>query len=154
MNETKFLTQEGFDKLKEELAYLLTVKRPQIAEHIRIAKEDGDLSENAGYEAAKNEQAFVEGRIMFLESVLKSAEIIQNDQAADWVSLGCEVTVQEEGYEPESVQIVGSTEADPSQGRISNVSPLGQALMGKRVGEVVEVNTPGGLSAFTILGIQ
>jgi transcription elongation factor GreA len=154
MNETKFLTQEGFDKLKEELAYLLTVKRPQIAEHIRIAKEDGDLSENAGYEAAKNEQAFVEGRIMFLESVLKSAEIIQNDQAADWVSLGCEVTVQEEGYEPESFQIVGSTEADPSQGRISNVSPLGQALMGKRVGEVVEVNTPGGLSAFTILGIQ
>lgn len=154
MNETKFLTQEGFDKLKEELAYLLTVKRPQIAEHIRIAKEDGDLSENAGYEAAKNEQAFVEGRIMFLESVLKSAEIIHNDLTADWVSLGCEVTVQEEGYEPESFQIVGSTEADPSQGRISNVSPLGQALMGKRVGEVVEVNTPGGVSAFTILEIQ
>ena len=92
-------------------------------EHIRIAKEDGDLSENAGYDAAKNEQSFVEGRIMTLEVILKNAQIIENNGYRDTVALGCRVTVQEDGYEPETFQIVGSTEADPSQERISNESP-------------------------------
>jgi transcription elongation factor GreA len=153
MGDPKFLTQEGYEKLNEELAYLRTVKRPEIAEHIRIAKEGGDLSENAGYDAAKNEQAFVEGRILTVEAILKNAEIIENNGHGDTVTLGCKVTVQEDGYEPETFQIVGSTEANPGVGRTSNESPLGQALMGKRVRQVVEINTPGGVSTFTILDI-
>ena len=130
------------------------VKRVEIAEHIRIAKEDGDLSENAGYDAAKSEQAFVEGRILTLEETLKRAQIIENDGHTDSVSLGSTVTVQEASYEPESYQIVGSVEVNPSEGRISNESPLGQALLGRRVGETVEVNTPGGISTFQVLEIR
>jgi transcription elongation factor GreA len=154
MGETSFLTQEGYEKLKEELNYLCKVKRPEVAEHIRIAKEDGDLTENAGYDAAKSEQSFVEGRIMTLEGILKNAQIIETGGQKDTVTLGCKVTVQEDGYEPETFYLVGSPEADPGNGRISNESPLGQALMGKRVKDTVEVNTPGGVTAFTILGIE
>ena len=154
MGETSFLTQEGYVKLKEELKYLRIVKRPEVAEHIRIAKEDGDLTENAGYDAAKNEQSFVEGRIMTLEGILKNAQIIEISGQKDTVTLGCKVTVQEDGYEPETFYLVGSPEADPSKGRISNGSPLGRALMGKGVKDTVEVNTPGGVTTFTILGIE
>jgi transcription elongation factor GreA len=154
MGDIKFLTREGYKKLQEELVYLRTVKRPEVAEHIRIAKEDGDLSENAGYDAAKNEQAFVEGRIQTLESIIKNAEIIANTSNGEHVSLGCTVTVQEEGYEPETFQIVGSTEANPGAGRISNESPLGQALLGKVVEDNVEIVTPGGVSSFVILAID
>jgi transcription elongation factor GreA len=154
MGETSFLTREGYEKLKEELKYLRTVKRPEVAEHIRIAKEDGDLSENAGYDAAKNEQSFVEGRIMTLEGILKNAQIIESSGHRDTVTLGCRITVQEDGYDPETFHLVGSPEADPSKGRISNESPLGQALMGKRVNDVVEVNTPGGVTTFAILRID
>jgi transcription elongation factor GreA len=154
MGETTFLTREGYEKYKEELKYLRTVRRPEVAEHIRIAKEDGDLSENAGYDAAKNEQSFVEGRIRTLEGMLKSAQIIENSGHQDMVTLGCKVTVQEDGYEPETFHIVGSPEADPSKGRISNESPLGQALMGRRTQDTVNVITPGGVTQFTILGIE
>lgn len=154
MGENSFLTREGYEKLKEELEYLRLVRRPEVAAHIRLAKEDGDLSENAGYDAAKETQSFVEGRIMTLEAILKNAEIIDSNGAKDIVRLGCMVTVQEEGYEPETFQIVGSPEADPSKGRISNESPLGQALLSKGVSDVVDVNTPAGLSAFTILQIE
>lgn len=153
MGEISFLTREGYEKLKNELEYLKKVRRPEIADHIRIAKEDGDLSENAGYDAAKNEQSFVEGRIMTLEAILKNAEIIEHNGAKDIVRLGGTVTVQEDGYESERFRIVGSPEADPSSGRISNESPLGRALMGKRVHDTVEVNTPAGVASFTILGI-
>ena len=153
MVETSFLTQEGYERLQKELAYLRNVRRPEVAEHIRIAKEDGDLSENAGYDAAKNEQSFVEGRIMTLEAILKSAQIIEDRGQNDAVSLGCRVTVQEEGYDPETYQIVGSPEADPSSGRISNESPLGRALLGKAVDHIVEVNTPGGITTFRIIEI-
>ena len=151
--EVHFLTQEGFEKLQQELEYLRTVRRPEVAQHIRIAKEDGDLTENAGYDAAKEEQAHVEGRIMTLEAILKNARIIKNDGRSSTVSLGSTVTVQEDGYEPETFQIVGSTEADPGKGRISNKSPLGQALLGRRVDDSVEINTPGGISTFIILEI-
>jgi len=154
MQETKFLTPAGFERLTKELEYLRTVKRAEIVQHIRIAKEDGDLSENAGYDAAKDEQAFVEGRIMTVKSILRNAQIIEPKEHSDIVVLGSQVTVQEDGYESEIFQIVGSTEASPGEGRISNVSPLGQALLGRRVGNSVEVNTPGGVSTFVILEIE
>ena len=154
MADPKFLTREGYEKLRRELEFLRNVRRPQVAEHIRIAKEDGDLSENAGYDAAKREQAFLEGRIMTLEAILRNAQIIETDGRSDRVALGSTVVVQEEGYEPETFQIVGSAEADPGKGRISNESPLGRALLGMCVGDVVEVNTPGGIATFTILEIK
>lgn len=154
MSGIKFLTQEGHDKLQQELVHLQTVRRPEIAEHIRIAKEDGDLSENAGYDAAKNEQSFVEGRILTLKALLKNAQIIENNGRSDKVAIGNVVTVQEDGYEPETFQIVGSAEANPGEGRISNESPLGVVLLGKALGDVVEVNTPSGVSTFTLLDIQ
>lgn len=155
MGETQFLTQEGYEKLKQELDYLRTVRRPEIADHIRIAKEDGDLSENAGYDAAKNEQSFVEGRILTLESILKGSQIIDSELKHDGlVTVGCTVTVQEDGCEPETFQIVGSAEADPSSGRISNESPLGRGLLGKRVNDSIEIVAPAGVTTFTVLKIE
>jgi transcription elongation factor GreA len=154
MAETNYLTREGYQKLTEELKYLREVKRLEIAEHIRIAKEDGDLTENAGYDAAKYEQSILEGRILTVEAILNSAQIIDNDGGNDTVTVGNRVTVQEEGYEPETFHIVGSPEADPGQGRISNESPLGQALLGKAVDDTVEFSTPGGVASFTILAIE
>jgi transcription elongation factor GreA len=154
MGETSYLTPEGYEKLNQELQHLRLVRRPEIAEHIRIAKEDGDLSENAGYDAAKYEQAIVEGRIRTLEGILHGAQIIDSNGQKDVVVLGCTIKVQEDGFEPEAFQIVGSPEADPSKGRISNQSPLGRAVLGKRVGDTVEVNAPVGVSSFTILAIE
>jgi len=154
MQETKYLTPEGYERLQKELDYLRIEKRADIAEKIRIAKEDGDLRENAGYETAKSEQAFVEGRILTLEQILKNAQIIEPIVDTENVTLGCTVIVQEEEYEPETFQIVGSAEANPSQGRISSKSPMGQALLGKKVGQVVQVNTPGGISTFEIIEIR
>ena len=154
MSENQFLTQEGYDRLTEELVHLRIVKRPEVAEHIRIAKEDGDLSENAGYDAAKNDQAFIEGRILTLEALLKNAQIIERNGDSNSVSVGSQVTVQEEGYEPETYEIVGSTEANPGEGRISNVSPLGQALLGRKVGDSVEISTPVGATTFAVLAIR
>jgi len=154
MADAKYLTQAGYERLKKELEYLRLVRRSEVAEHIRIAKEDGDLSENAGYDAAKEEQAFVEGRINTIEAILRNAQIIEDGQNSDTVVLGSRVTVREDGYQPETFQVVGSAEANPHEGRISNASPLGQALLGRKVGDVVEVNTPGGLSTFEILEIN
>ena len=152
--EVNFLTPEGFEKLQGELEFLRKVRRPEVAEHIRLAREDGDLSENAGYEAAKEEQAHVEGRILTLEAILKSSQIIQNKGNSSTVIVGCTVTVQEEGYEPETFHIVGSAEVNPEQGRISNKSPLGRALLSKSIGDSVQVKTPGGVSTFAILEIN
>jgi transcription elongation factor GreA len=154
MGETSYLTQEGYERLNKELQHLRLVRRPEIAEQIRIAKEDGDLSENAGYDGAKYEQSILEGRIATLENILQGAQIINRTIGGDIVVLGCTIRVQEDGYEPEEYQIVGSPEADPSKGRISNQSPLGRAAMGKGVGDTVEVNTPAGISTFTILAIE
>ena len=154
MSETKYLTREGFTKLQEELGHLRTVKLPEVVEHIRIAREDGVLEENAGYEAARDEWSFVEGRIMILEDILKDAQLIEGNGCRDTVVLGSRVTVQENGHEPETFQIVGSPEANPSKGRISNESPLGRALVGKGARDVVEIQTPDGVTAFTIIGIE
>lgn len=152
--EVHFLTPEGYQKLCDELEHLRSVRRPEVAEHIRIAREDGDLSENAGYDAAKEEQAHVEGRIMTIEAILRNASIIENGGRSNTVLVGSKVTVREDGYDPEIFHIVGPAEVDPGQGRISNKSPLGRALLGASVGASVEINTPAGLSTFTVLEIN
>jgi transcription elongation factor GreA len=152
--EVNFLTPEGYQKLHRELDHLRSVRRPEVAEHIRLAREDGDLSENAGYEAAKEEQARVEGRIMTIEAILRNASIIENNGRSSTVRVGSKVTVREQGYDPETFHIVGPAEVNPGEGRISNKSPLGQALLGSRAGDSVEVNTPAGLSTFTVLEIN
>lgn len=154
MAETTLLTREGYARLQEELDFLRTVRRREVADHIRVAKEDGDITENAGYEAAKSEQAFLEGRIMTLEAMLKNAVFIEENEPTDVVKPGCRVTVVEEGGEPETFQIVGSAEADPTHGRISNESPLGRALLGHRAGEEVSIQTPGGPSRFQIVHVE
>ena len=149
-----YLTREGYERLRERLEYLTTVKRREIAEQIREAKEMGDISENAGYDEAKNAQAFLEGEIAEIEWKLKHAVIIE--EASDGViSLGSKVTVRiEEDDEEETYTIVGSAEADPFDGRISNESPVGSALMGHTVGDVVEVETPGGRMRMKILAVE
>ncbi len=151
-----YLTPEGLEKLKQELEYLITVRRKEVANQIAEAKAEGDISENAGYDEAKNAQAFLEGRIRELEMKLKNAQIIDDSAApADQVALGRTVVVQEADMDEEEVYtIVGSTEADPGNGRISNESPLGRSLLGKKVGDRVTVETPGGAIEFTILRIE
>jgi transcription elongation factor GreA len=150
-----FLTQEGLKKLQEELDYLETEKRAQVAARIQSAKEEGDVTENAEYEDAKHEQAFVEGRIMTLRAMVRNAAIIADNGPSDQVRLGSRVTVLEDGLdESEVYHIVGSAEADPLNGRISNESPLGRALMGQRVRAVVSYRAPAGEIRLTILGIE
>ncbi len=155
-NSPVYLTQEGYNKLREELDHLLNVRRREIAEQIAEAKAEGDLRENAGYDEAKNAQAFVEGRIRELEAKIRNAQIIDdNNSPSDKVALGRKVVVQEIGSnDEESYVIVGSTEADPRNGRISNESPIGKALMGKRKGTTVSVAAPGGTIDFKILRIE
>ncbi|WLR56245.1 transcription elongation factor GreA [Mesobacillus subterraneus] len=140
------MTQAGKEKLEHELEQLKTVKRKEVVERIKIARSFGDLSENSEYDSAKEEQAFVEGRITTLENMIRNAKIIQEDEVStDAVSLGRTVTFVElpDGDE-ESYTIVGSAEADPFDGKISNDSPIAKSLMGKKVGDEVTVQTPGG----------
>lgn len=148
MTEEKqfFMTEEGKQKLEAELEELKTVRRPEVVERIKVARSFGDLSENSEYDSAKDEQAFVESRIAQLENMIRYAVIIENDEeASDIVQLGKTVKFVElpDGDE-EEYQIVGSAEADPFEGRISNDSPMAQSLLGKKVGEEVTVATPGG----------
>jgi transcription elongation factor GreA len=149
-----FLTAEGRRKLEEELELLTTVRRVEVAGAIREAKMDGDVMENAGYEEAKRQQAFLEGRIRTVEGLLKSAVLIDPSRSSEEVALGSLVTVQEAGFGPESYTIVGSAEANPGQGRISNESPLGRALMGHKKGDRVTFQSPGGLVEVTILRLE
>jgi len=140
-----FLTKEGYEKLQEELDYLRNKKRQEVAARLREAADGEDLIENAEYEAAKNEQAFVEGRIQELELLLATAKIIKDNHSSDTIGLGSKVTIQEEEYdEKESFVIVGAAEANPSEGRISNESPLGKAIMGHKKGDLVSVQAPDG----------
>lgn len=148
------LTPEGRARFEAELDYLRSVKRPKIADQLRQAVDGGDLSENVGYEDAKHEQSFVEGRILTLESLLKKAVIVEGERAATAVGFGSQVTVKERGGGEESFRIVGSVEADPGNGRISNESPLGRALLDRRVGDEVAVEAPDGVLYFQILDIQ
>jgi transcription elongation factor GreA len=140
------MTKEGKEKLENELEQLKTVKRKEVVERIKIARSFGDLSENSEYDAAKDEQAFVEGRISTLENMIRNAKIIEEDEKnSDTVQLGKSVTFVElpDGDE-ESYTIVGSAEADPFEGKISNDSPIAKSLLGHKIGEEVTVQTPGG----------
>ena len=142
-NKPTYLSKDGLEKLRAELEEMVTVKRPEVANRIHDAKEHGDLSENAEYEDAKNEQAFVEGRIQTLEALIKNATIIDENHSTDHVQIGSTVSV-ESGDGKETFTIVGSAEAKPGEGRISNESPVGRALLGKKKGEKVVVKVPGG----------
>ena len=152
------LTREGFTKLENELNFLRTVGRSEVAERLHAALEEGgELVENAEFEDAKNQQAFVEGRIQQLELMLSRARIIEDELPAgpsDVVRLNSRVTVQEEGFEPEVYHIVGPAEAEPRAGKLSDVSPLGQALMGKKAGDKVVVKAPDGAFEYVILSIE
>ncbi len=155
MNEEQILlTPEGRDRLKAELEYLRTVRRPQVAQQLREAADEGDLNENSGYDDAKHEQSFVEGRILTLKTLLTKALVVEDQAGTDSVAFGSRVTVMERGGGQETFQIVGSVEVDPSSGRISNESPLGKALLDHKVGEEVAVKTPDGLRYFEILDIR
>lgn len=150
-----YLTPEGVEQLKQELDFLVNVRRPELARILRRAIQQGDLSENADYIAAKEEQAFLEGRIQQIEAILRNAVIIQPSGNTGIIDLGNRVTLLEEGAEaPEVFQLVGPTEADPLRGKISHESPLGQALLGRRPGEVVTVHAPGGIVRFHILAVE
>jgi transcription elongation factor GreA len=151
-----YLTSQGFKELEERLAYLRNERRPAIAERLHQAlSEGGELVENAEYEDAKSEQAFLEGEIMRLETILSNARIIEETGPKDVVRLGDQVTVQEKGRKNKEVyHIVGAAEADPRNGKISNESPMGRALIGKRVGEKVVVHAPDGDLTFTIKSIK
>jgi transcription elongation factor GreA len=151
-----YLTAAGLEELEARLEYLRTVRRAEVAERLRLAMEEGgELVENAEYEDAKNEQAFVEGEIMRLERILSNVEIIVDDGPKDVVALGTRVTVVEKGSrEREVYHLVGAAEANPSEGRISFRSPLGQALMGKKVGDKVTVKAPAGEIIFQIKAID
>jgi transcription elongation factor GreA len=154
MSDQTFLTREGLKRLEEELTYLRTVRRAQVAERLHNAQEDGELIENAEYEDAKNEQAFLEGKILDLEAKLSNAVIIANDGSGDTVRLGSKVTIKEHGGKPESYMLVGAAEASPNDGRISNESPLGRALLGRKVGDDVKVNAPSGTLLFRVVSID
>lgn len=145
MADKHYLTPEGEKAMRAELAVLKGPERDAIAKRLREAIQMGDLSENADYHKAKEDQAFLEGKIQELEYILQRAEIIDRESVArDKVDVGVHVTVQEESYEPETYFIVGAKEADPRNGRISNESPVGRALLGAKVGDVVTVTTPAG----------
>ena len=142
------LTREGHQKLQEELEYLKTTKRKEVADRLHEAMEGGELIEDAEFEAAKNEQAFVEGRIQELEALMANARIIEETGTKEVVEVAARVIIQEDNNEPEEYVIVGAAEANPSEGRVSNESPLGLALLGHRAGDTVQVDAPAG--AFTV----
>ncbi|MCS4469555.1 transcription elongation factor GreA [Clostridium botulinum] len=150
------MTYEGVKKLEEELEFLKTVKRKEITEKIKVALSFGDLSENSEYDEAKNEQAFVEGRIIQLENMLKNASIVdENEVPKDVVSVGSIVKVKDYEFDEEvEYIIVGSAEADPMNNKISNESPVGHGLIGKKAGDIIEVAVPDGVSKYEILEVN
>lgn len=153
-NQPTFLTREGHAKLEQELNHLRTVRRQEVAQRLHQALAEGDILENAELEDARNEQAFVEGRVLTLETMLGSAVIIEEGGPRETVGLGSRVTVVEGAGPPETYHVVGSAEADPTKGLISNESPLGRAMMGRKIGEQAVVNAPDGVLVFEIVGIQ
>ena len=153
-NQQTFLTKDGLKKVKDELDELKNVKRKEIAWRIQEEKEVGDLSENAEYTEAKNEQAFIEGRIAELELILKQATIIEEKSNSDVVTIGSAIKVEAEDGTTQTYTIVGSNESDPAQGKISNESPLGRAFIGHLVNETVIVEAPKGSAHLKIIQIQ
>jgi transcription elongation factor GreA len=155
MPNNNFLTKEGFQKLQEELDYLRTAKRLEVANRLHEAMEGGELIENAEYEAAKNEQAFVEGRIQELDLLLATAKIIEDNgkKKSDMVQIGSKVTIKEGNFEAETFTIVGAAEANPRDGKISHESPIGKAILNHKLGDTVKVETPGGTYNVKILKV-
>ena len=156
INKEVLVTPNGYKKLEEELEQLKTVKRHDVTEKIKNAISYGDISENSEYEDAKNEQAFVEGRILTIENMLRNAKVINGDDVkTDRVRVGAKVSLEDlEFNETVEYTIVGSTEADPEANLISNESPLGEAILGKRRGDICDVNTPSGVMQYKILSIK
>ena len=155
MAQPIYLSREGLEKLRAELEYLQTVRRHDVAESIQQSRERGGTVSNAEYEEAKNELAFTEGRILTLDNLLNNAVIIEETQGPrETVQVGATVTVQTRDGKTTQYKITGSAEADPSQGRISNVSPIGKSLLGKSIKEVTEVNVPSGKILLEILAIE
>ena len=152
-NKPAYLSREGLQKLREELDEMVNVRRAEVATRIHEAKEHGDITENAEYEDAKNEQAFVEGRIQTLSALIKNAILIDENHSTTHVQIGSTVEVEAEG-ERERYMIVGSAEAAPAEGRISNESPVGRALLGHKKGEKVTVTVPAGDTVYKIVGIS
>lgn len=150
-----YITAEGFEKLERDLEHLRSVRRQEVALRLREAIQGGDeLIDNAEYEAAKNEQAFVEGRIIELERMLAKAQIIEHNKKSDIVEIGATVTIKEGKKKAETFTIVGAAEANPKDGLISNESPLGSALLSKQVGDAVEVEAPDGVIRFKVVKIK
>jgi transcription elongation factor GreA len=148
-----YLTREGFKRLDDELEQLRTVKRPEVSERIRRSKDMTDTTDNAEYDEAKSEQGFIEGRIAELEGTLAAAQIIGEAPSGDFVGLGSRVTVKDDEGDVEKYRIVGSMEADPKRGLISNESPVGRALLGKKPGETATVVAPGGSFDLTVVEV-
>lgn len=146
------LTREGYEELKTEYENLVQTRRPEVVEKISTARDQGDLSENAAYQTAREEQAFVEGRILELHDILKRAEIVDGSNGSD-VGIGSKVKVKIDGGE-EEFHIVGAPEANPAVGKISHQSPLGQSLLGKKVGDQIKVDVPVGILTYTVLKIN
>lgn len=155
MTQDMYLTQDGFDKLKIELEGLVGSKRKEVSQKIKQAKEFGDLSENAEYAEAKEEQAFIEGRIQELEHLLKQATVVtdKGEKSCEVVDVGCTVHVELESGDMK-LRIVGSAEADPEAGHISHESPIGKALLGKKKGDEIEVEVPAGIMRYKIKDIS
>jgi len=155
MTEAHYLTNDGLQRLQAELDYLKTTARDQLARRLRTAIQQGDLSENADYIAAKEEQGFLEGRIMELEQIIRNVVIIDESQRnRDVVDIGASITIQEGNFPVETYQLVGPQEADPANGRISHESPIGKAMIGKRSGDEFLVSTPNGTIHFKIIKIE
>ncbi|MBA1434648.1 transcription elongation factor GreA [Lactobacillus bombi] len=149
------MTAEGKEKLEQELEDLKLKKRPEIIERIKVARGFGDLSENSEYSSAKDEQSVVESRISEIKTMLQYAEVVDVSQVdANEVSVGKKVSFQEEGEEPETYQIVGAAESDPLHGKISNDSPIAKSLLGKKVGDQVTIETPGGSFKVKIINVE
>ncbi len=156
INKEVLVTPSGYKKLEEELEQLKSVKRHEITERIKVAISFGDISENSEYEDAKNEQAFVEGRILTIEKMLRNAKVINEDEVnTKEVSVGSKVKLKDlEFNEIVEYTIVGSAESDPTINLISNESPVGNAILGKKIGDIAEVSAPSGVSKYEILGIK
>ncbi|SFL81319.1 transcription elongation factor GreA [Halanaerobium salsuginis] len=156
MPEQVMLTEEGFEKLEKELDYLENEKRREVAKRIKVAREFGDISENSEYDDAKNEQAFVEGRIQEIKNMLNNAHVVKDDEVTDKkVNLGTTVVLHDLDNEDEiSYTLVGSAEADPLNYKISNESPIGKAILGHAIGDKVKVETPGGQVTYKIISIK
>ena len=155
MSEPVYLTEEGRAELQQELDNLINVRRPDLAIKLKEAVAEGDLKENANYHDAKEQQAFIEGRIQYLENILRSAQTISNEGPSDEVRLGSQVTIREDGGdEDETYTIVGAAEANPREGKISHESPIGATLLGHKKGDSVKVQTPAGQVVFKIKKIK